>query len=213
MRCKSGLGQKRKSKHPALFVRSSFKSRRLIAILTSQPLETFRGATQTAPFLSHGQYPKGRTITDAGRSGVVALSERRTSHTRVPARLSVRVKAERHSLNSRCPLWAPDFTDRPATSSASIALSLEECEEILRGITASRSIRRISQGLDDRLGSKSRGRWDSAFRCVSFVPFFRAKSSTKRLSNHLGCRIASHRVANDVAKLPAPFRSLYESIA
>ena len=48
---------------------------------------------------------------------------------------------------------------------------------------------------------------------AGFVPFFRTKSSTKRLFNHLGCRIVSRRIADNVAKLPAPLRSLYESIA
>ena len=32
-----------------------------------------------------------------------------------------------------------------------------------------------------------------AFGRVGFVPFFRTKSSTKRLFNHLGCRIVSRR--------------------
>jgi hypothetical protein len=51
------------------------------------------------------------------------------------------------------------------------------------------------------------------FARVGFVPFFRTKSSTKRLFNHLGCRIVPRRIADDIAKLPVPIRSLYESIA
>ena len=51
------------------------------------------------------------------------------------------------------------------------------------------------------------------FGFTGFVSFFRTKSSTKRLFNHLGCRIVSLRIADNVAKLPAPLRSLYESIA
>jgi hypothetical protein len=77
-----GIGSK--EGHPALYVRSSFKSRRLIAILTSQlpAIGDIRWSNSNCTLLSHCQYSKGSTIADAGRSGVVAISERRTSHTR-----------------------------------------------------------------------------------------------------------------------------------
>jgi hypothetical protein len=67
---------------------------------------------------------KGSTITDARRSGVITISERRTSDTRAPARHSVRVKAGSHGLNSRCPL-IPQKTLRCAALSATTSPTAE----------------------------------------------------------------------------------------